>query len=688
MPVLNIEGRRVRVDDAFLSLSPEDQQATVEDIAKQMGIGAGQKVDPATNQPSGVPQYVPPGVAGYDPKTGEVARQYGMPGSAAMGAADVTTLGFGDEAAAGAGYLLDRLPGGQHRDYGTILGEIRGDQRAARDENPGSYLAGQIAGALAGGTALANSGLSLSANAIKSGAGLGKTALASGIEGAVLGGIQGAGSGEDLGGRISSAGLGFGLGGALGAGVPLAVAGVQAAARPAIAALTSRFRPQPYAEQALADGLRRSGMSADDVAAVLERAKMDGQDMFTVADAMGHSGQRMLSTVARNPNDMRQTVADTLVQRQMGQGERLSNALAEGFNAPDTAAQRAASLVAQRKALADVNYEAARAVAGPVDVSNAIRAADDVLQPGVTRLANPASNIADDSIEGVVRRAQRLLTDGKSNVVDFSAALRAKQDISDMIEASVRQGKNGQARFLSQINQRLDDALERASPQYRAANDAFRAQSRTIDAVDAGRAAASGRTRAVDNIRAFEAMEPGERMAFRSGYVDPLIARVENSAIAPTTNKARPLMTDKTGQEFPAFAIPQRADKMGRRIAREQRMFETANAALGGSKTADNLADAAEMAKFDPGVMMNLFRGRPIQAAVDAVARLANEARGMPPAVMDRIAKTLLETNPEAARAMIRQAGGRAARADGRRALANAILLNMSGSAVGRLAAP
>lgn len=38
MPTLNIEGRRVKVDDSFLSLSPEQQQKTVEQIAAQIGV--------------------------------------------------------------------------------------------------------------------------------------------------------------------------------------------------------------------------------------------------------------------------------------------------------------------------------------------------------------------------------------------------------------------------------------------------------------------------------------------------------------------------------------------------------------------------------------------------------------------------------------------------------------------------
>lgn len=44
MAVLEIEGKRVEVDDSFRSLSPEDQQSTVDEIAAQMGI-AGQSAE-------------------------------------------------------------------------------------------------------------------------------------------------------------------------------------------------------------------------------------------------------------------------------------------------------------------------------------------------------------------------------------------------------------------------------------------------------------------------------------------------------------------------------------------------------------------------------------------------------------------------------------------------------------------
>ena len=48
MTTLNINGRRVKVDDNFRNLSPEEQQRTVEEIASQMGISQQAPADPAS----------------------------------------------------------------------------------------------------------------------------------------------------------------------------------------------------------------------------------------------------------------------------------------------------------------------------------------------------------------------------------------------------------------------------------------------------------------------------------------------------------------------------------------------------------------------------------------------------------------------------------------------------------------
>lgn len=631
------------------------------------------KVDPNTGQPAGVPAFVPPGVSGYDQQTGEV-QKYGQGGSAAMGAADATTFGWGDELASLLGSALSGVPRKQ------VLKEMRGDAAKAQSDNPGSYLGGQIGGGLA--QAAATGGAGAGSMFAKGGASLGKVALGSALDGAAYGGAYGAGGANgDLIDRLKGGAIGAGFGGVAGGAIPYLVAGASTVAKPLLSPIMARLQPQEYANSALAEALKRSGKSSDEIAQALASAQADNQGMFTVADAMGNAGQRMLSTAARNPHEGRQALIEGLQGRQMGQGERLSNFLAEGFGAPDTAAQRAASLTNARSVAADTNYAAARQGAGSVDVSGALKTIDDVLNPGVNKIASPASNIADDSLEGAVRRAQRLLTDGKSQVTDFNSVLRAKQDIADQISAAQRAGKGNQVRLLSQINSRLDAALENASPGYRQANDAFRTQSKVIDAVDTGGAAASGRSRAADNIKTFGAMMPDEQGAFRAGYADPMIARVEGASISPTTNKARPLMTEKTGQEFPAFAAPGRGDQMGTRIAREQRMFETANSALGGSKTADNLADAADLNKFDPSIMTHLMQGRPVAAVISAVTKALNESRGLPPSVLTRLSQSLMETDPAAARVLLQAGTSRNLSTAGRKALYSSVLSRLSGNA-------
>lgn len=604
------------------------------------------------------------------------------------GVADTLSFGLADEIAAGGDALLNPILGTGNdgeslsERYNRNLEAQRATDKSDSENRPVARIAGQLTGGVTGGVGLAKNGLSMAANAAGRGASLGRVAAASAGEGGILGAAQGFGSGEGVTDRLGKAAWGGLFGAGAGGATPYAVAGAQKVAGMAAAPVMARVFPESYSQRAIGDAVRRSGMSVDDIAQSLARAQADDQAMFTVADAMGNSGQRMLSTVARNPSDARQAVVEALQNRQVGQGERLASYLAEGFDASDTAAQRAASLTAQRTAAANANYGAARSSAGVVDPTDAIRAADEFLAPGVTQVMNPGNNIADDSIEAAVRRARSYLTDGNSVLTDFTAAHRAKMELDAMIEGA----KPAVQRQLIPIRNSLDDALSNASPDYAGARDVFRQQSRAIDAVEAGRAAASPRVRSADTVQQFTGMTPDEQSAFRAGYVDPYIARIESASMSPTTNKARSLITPKTGEEFPAFALADRADRMGNRIAREQRMFETANAALGGSKTADNLADAAEMAKFDPGVLSKLARADIVGALVDGATRLAGEAGGTPPRVIEQIAKALMETNPDAARNILKTGADKLSRSDQLRAKVISALVGSGSAAAGRIA--
>jgi hypothetical protein len=482
--------------------------------------------------------------------------------------------------------------------------------------------------------------------------------------------------------RAVGAAKGAVIGSGVGAAAPVAVAGIAAAAKPALALLLSRLRPQDYADEAVQTALQRAGMTPDDIADALRLAQQDGQGVYTVADALGPAGQRLLSTTVRNPNEGQQATIEALQARQAGQGRRVVNYLSEGFGAPDTALARQATLKEARDTAADASYGAAREQAGAVDITGAVSKIDEVLQPGISRLANPQTAIADDTVEGALLRARALLTDGRSNLTDFSAVLRAKQDIDDMIGRATRAGANNQARLLMGVKAELDGALADASAPYAAARDAFRQGSQEIEAVDRGRAAAM-RGRPEDTIPAFGAMSGGEQAAFRAGYVDPLIESVQSAAQG--ANKVRPLINEATSAEFPAFAAPGKGDQLGRRLTREQRMFETTAEALGNSKTAQRLADDASFQQFDPSVLSALFRGRPGEMILTGMTKVINEAKGMPPGVLKQVAQTLMETRPDAAYALLKRAVDGRATDKASKALAQEILTNLGASAAGRM---
>jgi hypothetical protein len=191
--------------------------------------------------------------------------------------------------------------------------------------------------------------------------------------------------------------------------------------------------------------------------------------------------------------------------------------------------------------------------------------------------------------------------------------------------------------LLRGVLRELDRSLEDASAGYQAANRNFAQASRNIEAVQTGRDAAM-RARTEDTIPAFQALTPEGQGAFRAGYVDPLIAQTQGAAFG--ANKARPLLNDAFEQEASAMAPGN--SLMLRRLAREQTMFETRNQALGGSRTADNLADANAMG-IDPTVVGHVLSGNYTGAVRSLIQAGSNAVNGNTPAVRQAIGNIILQ---------------------------------------------
>lgn len=184
-------------------------------------------IDPNTGQTAGVPAFSP--------------QNYGMGGSAAMGAANSTTLGFGDELASVLGSALTGVPRNQ------VLQEMRADAGKAQSDNPGSYLAGQIGGGLAQAAATGGAGFGM--NAARSGGTLGRIALGSALDSGLYGAALGAGNADGtLVDRAKGGAIGGGVGLATGFAAPYVAAGLSEGVK----RLISPFASSPEREAAVA----------------------------------------------------------------------------------------------------------------------------------------------------------------------------------------------------------------------------------------------------------------------------------------------------------------------------------------------------------------------------------------------------------------------------------------------------
>lgn len=630
MPTLELGDYKIDLGDSFTTLSPEQQHATVDEIAKSLPAGGASfhspEFDTAIAEKYGAhPEYV----RGLKDSMAATAGLEGIP-----------IVGAGVEKAGS--YISAANPWGGGAAGGSISERAGRNQeleqelmRAYRQAHP---IESRVAPVVGGGAALGGAGMTAAgARALGLvGGGLARQMGAGALSGGAIGGTDAAVRGGDI-------GTGTAVGAALGGAAPAVVRGVGTLLSPIVSNIRARLNPQGYAESQVARAITESGQTPEQIASAVEQARNEGQPVFTPADAMGNAGQRMLSAVSRAPGEGRTEVVNFLEGRQADQGRRIANQLAEGFNSPQTAARVEERMTAARDQAAHREYEAARQNAGPVDLSRTIANIDATLMPGVNQIARPQSGLANDTIEAALEGVRRRLTDNRSTLTDFTAVQRVRGDLADQVQQAINRGQGNRARLLGGVLRQMDQAMEEASPGFLQANRNYEAASGNIEAIGEGRAAAQ-RGRFENTVPAFQAL-PGEgQQAFRSGYVDPLIEQVQGAPIG--TNKARQFTSDAFQRE--AQAIAPYAAPLQRRLARENTMFETRNQALGGSRTADNLADSAAMG-VDPSLIGNVLSGNFVGALRSAMGSISNGITGNTPAVRRAVADVLLARGVPAA---------------------------------------
>jgi hypothetical protein len=559
------------------------------------------------------------------------------------------TMGGADEALAGLSTPLEMVKHGTfdpREGYNYAKAQENLSLEQARKQHGMLGTAAEVGGSVLSGGAAANAGLTLA----RPGMGVLGRIGAGATEGAGYGAVSGAlDGGDSLSDRATGAGKGALAGALVGGGIPAATGIAGGVLGPIASNIRARINPGGVADSQLARALMESGQQGPAVEQSIQQAAQEGQPGFRVADALGNSGQRMLSTVARAPGAGRQQTVDFLEARQAGQGRRISNALAEGFDSANTAAQTEAALRAARGTAADAEYGAVRGGSNPVNLVDPINHLDRIIgtQPG--QVITPAN----DSIEAALTPFRQRLA--RVNPDDFEAVQRIRGDMADAAETARRGGQGNRARLIGGAVRQLDTAMENASPGYRQANQNFAQASHNINQVQAGRDA-SMRGRVEDTIPAFQALTPEGQQAFRAGYVDPLIASTQSAAVG--ANKARPLTSDAFRDE--AMRMAPGNPLMFRQIGRENTMFETRRQATGGSQTADNQADALAQ-HVDPTIMGALLTGHPGHAAMHFLRSVGNGLNGYTPAVREQMAQRLLGTDVSPAINRVQQSMARRA---------------------------
>ncbi|TJU85570.1 MAG: hypothetical protein E5Y10_24400 [Mesorhizobium sp.] len=614
----------------------DDPAGAVNALKKMLGADTAATVNPATNQPGDVPAFVPPGVEGYDPQTGEV-RKNNMAESAASGAADMTTFGFGDEAAAALGTGIDMLPGGKGASFDQNLAEIRGNQGQAQRDNPNSYLAGQVAGGVAQGVA---AGPALLANAPTT---VGR-ALGGAATGSLMGGAYGAGSGTDLKSRAIGALKDGGVGAVAGGAFPVAAKGVSKAYSGIVDALSGKAAAKgvgttPEVLRMLGNVLDADGTRGPTGQANMVRAGADAM----LADA-GPNARAVLDTAIQRGGPGGVGARDAIQGRVQRGSHALTDALNDTLGQPEgVTAARSAIRTGSAAARGDAYDDAYRAA---IDYAEPRGQALEGLIRG--RVPQSAINRANELMRAEGHESQQILARVADNgnvtfermpdVRQIDYITRGLNDLADAGEgAGAMGGQNALGRAYQNLSRDIRGHLRSLIPEYGQALETASDPIRRSQAVDLGsRLLSPAMTR--DQVdEAVRGMTQAEKDAVAQGVrsrLDDAMANVtrtvqDGDIPAREAIKAIKDLSSRANREkLEAVIGKQKADALFSEVDRATTSFDLRASVAENSKTYARQATDRRIGEMTaPGPIGTLAQGKPL----NAVQRIAQALTGQTP---------------------------------------------------------
>ncbi|CAK7257700.1 MULTISPECIES: hypothetical protein [unclassified Shinella] len=649
MPTLNINGRRVQVDDSFLSLTPEQQNATVDEIASQLG-----EVPQAESAQS---QDLRSDLSSMSTKLGDASidslaqvRYDQMPewkkpivaaGDLVDLAANGMTMGFGDKAAAAARAAFT------DKSYDEELAAMRQATQGARDRAGYAGTAAEFGGLIATPVALANRGATLAGRfgtgAMEGAKGIAARAGLMGAEGAAYGGLSAAGNDAD----IAEGAL---LGGGLGAAVPV-VAGVgRAVAKPFMDAVRARTNPGAYAVEKVAERVT-SRMPVDQAG-----RRMAAGEGLNLADVGGESARGLLRTATNIPGKARDRVQAQLTLRQFGQGDRLKAAISRTFADPN-------GYMAAKDAIADAAEKAAgplyrRAYARPTHFSKTL---EGILEtPAGKSALRHAEQLAGNEQVPFKQMFVNITQNGQvvRRVPDTRGWDYIKRAMDDMIARetdSITKKVTNEGRILVGLKNRMLAEVDQLNPDYAAARSAWAGKAALDDALETGREVFRMSPEALK--RAVADMGPAQKASARIGAAETLRNQIEQAGV---TNNAILRIFSRPAQMRnlqTLFESPEKFREFRSTIISEARKRATYQAVTGNSTTVRQAIDMAEAGGLQEGVdtARNLITTGPVNATLQFIGSRLRMLGGMTPTVADEVSKRLMAGSAKSKAAVINE---------------------------------
>lgn len=363
MATLKIGDRSVTVDDAFLRMTPDEQNAAVDEIAGSLGgapaaaaaapVAPAQmlpEVDAMGNPTGGMMEAAAPQM-GYGDQMKNVGR---VLDNGARLAGNALSFGMADRIAGGMDAVTGAAPS-----YDEGVNRQAARTQAIRDANPELATAVEVGSGVVGGAGLIKNGVTVAGRV---GSKLLPRIIGFGAEGATYGGLHGAGSTYtgDWRDNRDAAWAAAKTGAQIGAGMPLVGAAAGAAYR-GVQALAAPALP----------GVSRSGSTALRMAAQADEAGLRSLPQMGPEAMLPDAGPSMLGLAqgaATSAGPGRSELVGRLVQREAGTGQRLADAVDGALGPAPIPSQVERSLQQSRRALGP-EYERALEGARAVDTA-------------------------------------------------------------------------------------------------------------------------------------------------------------------------------------------------------------------------------------------------------------------------------------------------------------------------------